>query len=250
MHEGCGAVRSVVDLRASLAKSTLALGAREVPIPRNGASHRAPGLHIELLGGFRITVGSTVIEENDWRLRKARNLVKLLALAPSHRLHREQVTELLWPDLEPGAADNNLRYALHVARRTLANVAPGGRGYLKLQGHLLVLCPAGPLRIDVEVFEAAAAAARGSKDPSAYRAAIERYTGDLLPEDRYEDWAADRRESLRQLDVGLLLELAGLHETCGEWEPAIDALRLVLVRGAKPLSQAGQWTWPIWSVTR
>jgi predicted ATPase/DNA-binding SARP family transcriptional activator len=199
-----------------------------VPIPRNGSSHGAPGLHIELLGGFRITVGSTAIEESNWRLRKARSLVKLLALAPSHRLHREEVTDLLWPDLEPGAAGNNLRYALHVARRALADVAPGGRGYLQLQGDLLVLCPDGPLRIDVEIFEAAAAAARGTQDPSAYCAAIERYTGDLLPEDRYEDWAAERRESLRQLYVGLLLELAQLHEARGESEPAIDALRRVI----------------------
>jgi hypothetical protein len=34
-----------------------------------------------------------------WRLRKAAGLVKLLALAEGHRLHREQAMDLLWPDL-------------------------------------------------------------------------------------------------------------------------------------------------------
>ena len=44
-------------------------------------------------------------------------MVKLLALAPGHRLHREQLMESLWPDLDPDAAGANLRKALHFARR-------------------------------------------------------------------------------------------------------------------------------------
>ena len=42
--------------------------------------------------------------------------------------------------------------------------------------------------MDVEVFEEAADTARRSNDPSAYRAAIELYSGELLPEDRFEEW--------------------------------------------------------------
>ena len=39
------------------------------------------------------------VDERAWRLRKARTLVKVLALEPGRRLHREQVMELLWPEL-------------------------------------------------------------------------------------------------------------------------------------------------------
>ena len=53
-----------------------------------------------LLGGFRVSVGARTIEDGGWRLRKAASLVKLLALAPGHRLHREQAMDLLWPHLE------------------------------------------------------------------------------------------------------------------------------------------------------
>jgi len=35
------------------------------------------------------------------------NLIKLLALARGHRLHREQAMEYLWPGLDPEAAANN-----------------------------------------------------------------------------------------------------------------------------------------------
>jgi hypothetical protein len=78
------------------------------------------GLRIWLLGGFRVSVGRERIVDTRWRLRKARSLVKLLALAPGHRLHREQIIELLWPELTTDAAANQLRKALHEARRVLS----------------------------------------------------------------------------------------------------------------------------------
>ncbi|MBA2783153.1 MAG: hypothetical protein H0T74_09560 [Rubrobacteraceae bacterium] len=52
-------------------------------------------LRVSLLGRFEISVGSRVVGEQAWRLRKAASLFKLLALAPYHRLHREQAMELL-----------------------------------------------------------------------------------------------------------------------------------------------------------
>ncbi len=80
-------------------------------------------LRLWLLGGFKLSVGSRSIGEEEWHLRKAGSLLKVLALSPGHRLHREQAMELLWPDLDPEAALNNLHYALHVARRTLEPAA-------------------------------------------------------------------------------------------------------------------------------
>jgi DNA-binding response OmpR family regulator len=78
----------------------------------DGDKAQAGGLRIQLLGEFRVRTGERPVEDAEWRLRKARSLVKILALAPGHRLHREQVMDLLWPDLEPEAASNNLRKAL------------------------------------------------------------------------------------------------------------------------------------------
>ncbi len=69
-------------------------------------------LQVRLLGGFAVRVGSRTVADADWRLRRARTLIKLLALAPGHRLHREQAVELLWPEAAPAAAANNLHQAL------------------------------------------------------------------------------------------------------------------------------------------
>jgi hypothetical protein len=61
-------------------------------------------VRVWLLGGFRVFVGSRSTEASGRRLRKSRNLVKLLALKRGHRLHRGQVMDLFWPDLEADAA--------------------------------------------------------------------------------------------------------------------------------------------------
>lgn len=183
-----------------------------------------------MLGCFMVSVGTRTIREGEWRLKKARSLIKLLALAPGHRLHREQAMEWLWPDLDSGAAANNLHHALHVARRVLEPAVSGSAAshYLHLRDEQLVLCPEGPLWVDVKAFEVAAATSWHTREPSAYRAAVELYAGELLPQDRYEPWTEERREELRQLHLALLSELAALYEERGEHEPAIEALRRVL----------------------
>jgi DNA-binding SARP family transcriptional activator len=132
-------------------------------------------------------------------LRKAGNLVKLLALAPGHRLHLGQATGLLWPELDSKAAANNSHHPLHVARRTLEPSPPAGAAsnFLHLRDERLVLCPDGPLWIDVQAFEEAANMARDALEAAAYRAAIDLYSGKLLPQDRYEPWVEQRRAELR-----------------------------------------------------
>jgi DNA-binding SARP family transcriptional activator len=39
-------------------------------------------LRIRLLGGFEVVAGESVVAESAWRLRRAKSVLKLLALAP------------------------------------------------------------------------------------------------------------------------------------------------------------------------
>ena len=107
-------------------------------------------VRVRLLGGFGVWVGPLLIEEDRWRLRKARSLIKLFALAPGHRLHREQVMETLWPELGMVKASNNLHQILHAARRTLTSDPAEGSRYLASEDESLVLCPEGDLWVDVD----------------------------------------------------------------------------------------------------
>ena len=157
-------------------------------------------ISLSLLGGFAAEVDGASIPDAAWRLKKARELVKLLALAPGRRLLREQAMDELWRDRAPEAAANNLNQAVYVARRALHAEAIAVRdGVLELDAE-----------VDVDRFEAAAAAARDAGTPAAYRTALALYTGDLLPENRYDDWAAPRRDDLVALAGALGEELAVL----------------------------------------
>ena len=170
---------------------------------------------VRLLGSFAVVVDGAKVDDRAWRLRKARTLVKVLALAPDRRVHREQVMELLWPDLPASAAQNNFHQTVHAARRVL------GAQQLTLEGGMLAL--AGDVGTDVDVFEAAAAAARAGGD---YVAALDRFGGELLPEDRYEPWADAPRAMLTDLHSALCLELAEQQEPQDALETLQRALRV------------------------
>src|SRR3954468_1305700 len=151
-------------------------------------------LQIRLFGAFAVQVGDEVVGEGAWRLRKGKSLVKLVALSPERRVHRERAAELLWPDRAPDAAANNFHQALYVARRALEGAGADASAVLPLRDDMLMLYPGGRVDVDVDAFESAAAAARAGGAPEDYRAALDLHCGELLPEDRFEVWAAGRRE--------------------------------------------------------
>src|SRR5262252_7070525 len=151
-----------------------------------------PELRIDMLGVFRVSVGRETVRDSAWRLRKARALIKLLALTPRHSLHRDQAIESLWPGLEPAAGSNNLRQALFSARRALDSAGDDGGARIELARDVLTLAPDG-LAIDIEEFETAAARVKNDPSIESHRAAIDAYGGELLPEDRFEEWAITRR---------------------------------------------------------
>jgi predicted ATPase/DNA-binding SARP family transcriptional activator len=196
--------------------------------PRGMSGQRRPDLRIELLGGFVVAAGDQVVEDSVWRLRKARTLVKLLALAADHSLHREQLIEALWPESDVAGASNNLRQTVYAARRALDSCGEDGAARLDVNREVLTLAPE-RLRIDVEEFEAAAAVAEAQPSLETYRRAVELYRGELLPEDRFEEWASARRHALRERHLALLIDLARRCAQDGDDAGAIAALQRALV---------------------
>jgi DNA-binding SARP family transcriptional activator len=153
--------------------------------------------------------------------------VRLLALAPHHRLEREHIIDRLWPHMRPQDGANNLHKALYVARHILEPdlVPRRASSYLQLRHDLLLLEAPGGLWIDVEAFLAAARAAHERRTPQAYQEALRLYTGDLVLEKHHEDWAIAHRDWLSGLRVTLLIELAGVQEQAGDLSAATQALQ-------------------------
>jgi DNA-binding SARP family transcriptional activator/ATP/maltotriose-dependent transcriptional regulator MalT len=142
-------------------------------------------------------------------------LVKLLACS-GRRLPGDAVVESLWPQVEPASGRKRLRNVLNRLRDAAGDL-------VIRDGDALALAPG--LETDADEFERAAAHALASPhDDGAAGAALARYGGELLPDDRYEPWSAEPRERLARRQLALLDLLADRAEAEGEVD---EALRLL-----------------------
>src|SRR5436190_7881709 len=144
-------------------------------------------MQVRLLGRFAVAVEGREIALQEWGSHKAQQLVKLLALAPEHRLARDQIIDALWPESDPEAVANTFYQTIYYARRTLD---PNRRGFLTTRQGIVALQHPGGVAVDLHAFQAAAARARRAADPLLLAEAVALYAGELLPDDRYEDWSA------------------------------------------------------------
>lgn len=179
-----------------------------------------PDLKIYLLGPFQILVDGVPVEEARWTRKKAKVLVKVLALARHHKMHRGQLADLLWPEMEADAALNNLHKIIHAARRVL------DPEFVVTQESVVSLAEAN-VWIDADEFEQRAGEALKTGWTESLEAALSLYQGDILEEDLYEDWASLRREQLRLLQQRVLERLAEVREAEGD-ERAIELWNRVL----------------------
>jgi DNA-binding SARP family transcriptional activator len=178
---------------------------------------------IQLLGRFSVAVDGVPISGDAWRSRRAADVVKLLALAPAHRMHRAQIMEALWPERDPEASGTNLRKALHFGR-----LAIGDEQAITNERGVLVLWPDARVQTDAERFETAAQRALDGGDEALCRDAAALYR-DLLPDDRYESWLVEPRGRLRHryLDV---LRAGSLWERLAEEDPTDEQAARALMR--------------------
>jgi DNA-binding SARP family transcriptional activator len=190
-----------------------------------------PLLSMRLLGGFHVQRAGAARAVSDWQRRSAKTLTKLLATCPGHRLHREQVLDILWPGADVESALNSLGKALHAARHAFEPDLPRRMesAYLRMTDAMLTLSTE-HVMIDADRFEELAEKALRGRDVAVYESALAAYGGELLPEDRYADWCAERRNSLAELRTRVLLELAAVLEDCGACNLAADHLRTVLAQ--------------------
>jgi DNA-binding SARP family transcriptional activator len=192
----------------------------------------APGLRIRLLGGFEVWRGSERVTYEAWGSRKARSLFKHLALQSGRPVMMDELLEMFWPDLPLESASHALRTTLHRVRRVVEpDRAPRTPStYLRVAEEAVHFPAEGHIWLDVAEFEMRIREAKrrevgGNSDAAlqGLREALDIYTGDLLPEDRYEEWSLVPRE---QLQERCREALARLHRAAIETGAHDEALRL------------------------
>ncbi len=179
---------------------------------------------INMLGPFQVVLEGRPVPEDRWNRRDAASLVKLLALRRGRQLHREQVMDLLWPDLGVEEAAPRLHKAAHFARK-----AVGRADAVVLRGEMVSLLPGVPVAVDVDDFEKAAREALADGSATQATAVLDRYPGEPLPADLYAEWASEPRERLTTLRHELLRQAHRWRELV-ELDPVDEDARLELMR--------------------
>ncbi len=184
-------------------------------------------LEVLTLGRFEVHRSQEQLTGGNWSRRKVVELFKLLLSIEQHRLHREQVQEILWPMSTLEQAANSFGKTLYLLRRALEPDLLAGKGssshYIQLEHDTLLLIPKS-LSIDADVFESstkqlqAKIRSRSGKESESHIQALldefdlvlDIYNGDYLPEDLYEDWTQRRRDRLHRVHSWLLENAAEL----------------------------------------
>ncbi len=166
--------------------------------------------------------------------QRVRSLLTCLISSPGRKLGREQVIELLWPDLDFDTASHRLDKAVHSLRQLFepARSRPATTSLLLTEHATIMLADQSQVWVDADDFEALLARARAINDPGQAEQLLEeamlQYAGDYLPEERHVEWTQTRRESLQRGWIGLLLELADLRIAREAISSALDTLDRLL----------------------
>ena len=183
-----------------------------------------PLVKICLLGTFEVRRGDRALLARDWPRKKAAALLKRLAL--ERRLLKDQAIEFLWPEADPASAANNLYKTIHTLRQTLdTHLGQGAaEAIFSFEDGVLSLLPSA--WVDAHEFE------RLCSTPEQHAADLEGalalYQGDLLPDDRYEEWTQLPRQALYRYQREARMALSTYRRNARDYTAAIQLLNPLL----------------------
>jgi DNA-binding SARP family transcriptional activator len=200
------------------------------------ASPRQPAVaQLRVLGGFELTIGGVLVDQFAVRPR-ARKALHVLALHVGRSVHRDVLTQAVWPDSCPDAARRSVHVAISSLRHLLEADAPRRQSLLlpRLGDSYMLALPDGS-RCDLLDFQAALASARTARlsgDVPTERASLQRalscYAGDVLPEAGSAEWVVAERERLRLAAADAWEQLARAEAAAGDVGTAVQQARRAL----------------------
>ncbi|MCG5473018.1 winged helix-turn-helix domain-containing protein [Micromonospora sp. LAH09] len=172
---------------------------------------------VRTLGRFEVYVDGSPVLANAWQSRKARDLLRILAARRGRAVPREQLGEMLWPAQDPERVSHRLSVALSTLRGVLDPERRGSTDHFVIAAHPSLALDVDHVELDVEEFLAESAhglrlAEHGDTDDA--RATLllaeQRYQGDFLEDEPYDDWSRPTRDEARRVYLRVVRELAAL----------------------------------------
>ena len=198
-------------------------------------------LHVLGLGRFQIQQGNRFLPERVWERRRAGEMLRFLLLQPRYTAPREAVFEALWPNRPPASAAALFHQATSTLRRVLEPDLPvkfPSRYLLVEDEHVTLRLPSGST-MDADEFENQLTRALATETVGPLIRALDQYSGELFPLDRYSAWSAARREHLAQFELRGLQVLARLYLAANRPHEALDVCRRIV--GREPWLEEAVW---------
>jgi DNA-binding SARP family transcriptional activator len=189
-----------------------------------------PPLRIVTLGQFAVWKGRRRIADQSWNRRRAGELFRYLLLQPNRTTGRELILEALWGNHDSGSPSDLLHQATSALRHALEPDLPDKfpSRYLKVEGEQVALhLPPGSV-VDFEQFERYLPQAIQTHKIDRLQEALNLYSGELFPSDRYADWSAEKSQTLAELHHRGQLALAVSYLEQGQFYNTITCCRAVL----------------------
>jgi DNA-binding SARP family transcriptional activator len=200
--------------------------------PEHSAPAALPLLTITNLGRFQIARAGSVLAH--CKARKAVAIFRYLLTRRHRSAHKEELMELLWPDVRPREAAHSLHVAVSALRHYLDPVTDT---YVLFEEGCYTINSQAPVEDDCTAFQQlsdTAEQARRAGDQAAaqraYVAAIATYQGDFYVDDRDPAWASSERERLLTRYLTNLDHLGRILIGQQRFEPAIDYYQRLLDR--------------------
>ncbi|MEZ4736101.1 MAG: BTAD domain-containing putative transcriptional regulator [Caldilineaceae bacterium] len=177
-------------------------------------------LHVQTLGGFRVWRQGEEVPATAWGREKAIHLFQFFITMRRQYVHKEQIMDRLWPDLDIDKGDRDFKVALNSINKALEPEREPRSDPLFVKRYGLAYgIDFENVWLDTEAMEllisAGNQATLAAKPDdtftiACYEAAVQLYHGDYLPERRYEDWTSAERERLQLLALNTMTTLAEL----------------------------------------
>ncbi|HMA33442.1 MAG TPA: BTAD domain-containing putative transcriptional regulator [Chloroflexia bacterium] len=196
-------------------------------------------LRIALFGGFRIWRGAELVDEREWRRKRAKLLLVYLLLAGPDGASRQAIADKVWPDTLPGEANDQFYAHLRALRSVLEPALEKGGDsiHIKNQQGRYAFAFESPHHWDLAEFlrhrdqgRRAERLGRVAEAAAAYEAAVTIFTGDLLPESPFTDvtWLYNLRLACREDMISMRTFLAEREATQEHWEAALAHWKAIL----------------------
>jgi DNA-binding SARP family transcriptional activator len=191
-------------------------------------------LQIFTFGRFGLAAGGSSLAVEKWERKQAVSLLKFLVAHLGRAVHREVLSECLWPEADERSGRERLKVTVYALRRQLRAAGMSG-DIVETAGEAYVLRREA-VWVDAEVFErcvneGSAEQRRGQWEEAlhCYREAQRLYRGDYLEEDIHADWCAEERDRLHEIHLEMLTDMAECHVACGRYGEAVSVCRKILV---------------------